>query len=267
MSTENIQDNIPNNDQENNEPKKKKKKKSVKRTAENIILVCLGFIIIFSGWKAFTISREYKENRETYEKVSEIAMPEKSGFDGEIDFKALSEVNPDIVGWIYYEDTLINYPIVQGSDNDYYLHITFEQSWAIAGTLFVDAVTEKPFKQFNTIVYGHHMKDGSMFGDFVKLKDKKYCEKHPQLELITPEGKYHLIICAFLNQPSDSEIYTTNIKSDSGKQEYIDRIISLADYTTGEEMTIDSKLVVLSTCAYEYQNARYMVIGKMVPWD
>lgn len=251
---------------ENTNPKKKKsKKKSVRRKAENIILVCLAVIFIFSGWKLFTMYKEYKVNRDIYNQITELAMPK--GFNGEIDFDSLREVNPDIAAWIYYEGTNVNYPIVQGKDNDYYLHITFEGTWAIAGTLFVDAITKEPFEQFNTIVYGHHMQDGSMFGDFGKLKDKKYCDEHPQFELITPDEKYHLRICAFLNQPSDSEIYTTNIRSEEGKQEYIDLVNKLAEYTTDEEMSTDDKLVVLSTCAYEYQNARYMVIGKLVPWE
>lgn len=113
------------------------------------------------------------------------------------------------------------------------------------------------------------MQDGSMFGDIKKLKDPEYAAEHPQLELITPEGKYHLLICAFLNQPSDSEIYKTNYDEEDteGKQGYIDMVNSLAAYTTDEKMKPDDRLVILSTCAYEYQNARYMVVCKMTPWE
>lgn len=243
----------------------KSKGKKARKIALDIIMVCLAGIVVVSGWKVFTIVRDYKANRDIYGRIAELAMPE--GYNGDIDFDALREVNPDIVGWLYYEGTNINYPIVKGKDNDYYLHLSFEGEWTVGGTLFVDAVTEDPFNQFNTIVYGHHMFDGSMFGDIKNLKDEEYCKKHPQLELITPEGKYHLKICAFLNQPADSAIYTTNFHEEEDKQQYIDLIRSLASYLTAEEMTTDSKLVVLSTCAYEYQDARYMVICRMTPWD
>jgi sortase B len=243
----------------------KKKKSKVRRIALDIIMVCLAGIVVFSGYRVYKIMHDYKVNRDIYSRIAETAMPE--GFNGEIDFDALRKINPDIVGWLYYESTNINYPIVQGKDNDYYLHISFDGTWTLGGTLFADAITEEPFNQFNTIVYGHHMQDHTMFGDIKELKDPEYCKEHPQFELITPEGKYHLKICAFVHQPSDSAIYTTNFHDEEGKQEYINLIKSLATYITTEEMTAEDRLVILSTCAYEYQEARYMVVGKMIPWE
>ena len=186
----------------------KRRKSKVRRFAQIIIILCLLAIVGFSGWRLYNIWHDYHVSSEAYRKIAEIAMPQ--GFNGEIDFEALWKVNPDVVGWLWYDGTHINYPIVQGEDNDYYLRLALDHTWAIGGTLFVDAITEAPFNQFNTIVYGHHMQDGSMFGDLKKLKDTEFCKAHPQLELITPEGKFHLRICAFLNQPADSQIYTTN---------------------------------------------------------
>ena len=246
---------------------KKSKGSKVRRIASDIIMLCLAAIMVISGWKVYTIMHNYKVNRDIYDKIAEVAQPQ--GFTGEIDFDKLHKINKDIIAWIYYESTNINYPIVQGKDNDYYLHITVEGTWAVGGTLFVDAVTKQPFEQFNTIVYGHHMQDGSMFGDIKKLKDPDYARKHPQFELITPKDKYHLVICAFLNQPSDSDVYNTNFDEEDteGKQKYIDTIKASANYLTDEKMTVDDKLVVLSTCAYEYNNARYMVLGKLIPWE
>lgn len=237
----------------------------VRRIAEDVIMVALLGIVIVSGWNLYNKMHQYKVDREKYTAVSEKAY--SGDFAGDIDFNALRKVNSDIVAWIYYEGTDIDYPVVQGKDNDNYLHIAFDDTWALAGTLFVDAITEDPFKQFNTIIYGHHMRDGSMFGDLKKLKDKEYCDKHPQLELITPDGKYHLMIWAFLNQPSDSQVYLTNFHDKDDIREYIDYVKSAADYVTDVKVTPEDRIVLLSTCAYEYQNARYMVIGKMVPWE
>ena len=256
----------PNNTQSNNKRKKRKKSASrVKRTAQSIIILCLAVIVAISGWNLYKMTKDYRISKAIYDSIAELAMPQHE-FDGEIDFEALRKVNPDIVGWLYYADTHINYPVVMGRDNDQYLRLAFDGTWSINGSLFVDAVTWYPFQQFNTIVYGHHMQDGSMFADFKKLKEYSFYEDHPQLELITPEGKFHLMICAFLNQPADSAIYYMNITDDAEKQNYIDLVNSLAMYTTDQKMSIDDRLVVLSTCAYEYQDARYMVIARMVPW-
>lgn len=233
--------------------------------AVNVIMVCLALIVVVSGIKVFTIIRDYRANQAVYDKVSEQAQ--KDGFTGDIDFDALRAINPDVVGWLYYEDTPVNYPVVQGTDNDKYLNTMFDGTWGSFGTLFVDCVTEAPFKQFNTIVYGHHMKDGSMLAALSKLKDPSWCGDHPRFELVTPDGKYHLEIWAFLNQPSDSNIYVTNINDSGAQSEYIGLAENLADYVTSVSVAPGDRLVLLSTCAYEYDEARYIAVCKMVPWE
>ena len=242
---------------------RKQKRNSIRRTAENIIMICLALLVIVSGWKVYTIMHDYNSNQGIYDTIAEEAG---EAWAGDIDFDALRKVNPDIVGWLYYEGTKIDYPIVQGADNEKYLHTMFDGTYSGFGTLFVDAITENAFNQFNTIVYGHHMLNGSMFGDIKKLKDAEYCKKHPRFELITPEGKFHLVIWAFLNEPADSAVYTTNFHEKDQMQNYLDLIWSLALYGTNIEVTPDDRIVVLSTCAYEYQDARYMVVCKMEPW-
>ena len=111
------------------------------------------------------------------------------------------------------------------------------------------------------------MKNGSMFADLKKLQDQEYYRSHPRMELITPEGKFHLEICAFLNQPSDSEIYTTNIKDLGERNDYLENIFNRAQYTTGVNMDIRDRFVVLSTCVDATGPDRYIVLCKMVPWE
>lgn len=236
----------------------------VRRAAQNVIMVCLALIVLVSGYKVYTIIRDYRAGQAAYESISDQAQP--GGFTGDIDFAALRRINPDVIGWLYYKDMHIDYPVVKGPDNETYLSKMFNGEWGGCGTLFADCITEAPFRQFNTIVYGHHMRDGSMFAQLKKLKDPEFWKEHPRLELITPEGRYHLEIWAFLNQPADSSIYTTNMVSETEKADYLALASGMADYTTDVEVTTEDRLVVLSTCAYEYQDARYMVVCKMVPW-
>ena len=242
-------------------PKKKtNKSRKIRRIATNVIMFCLAGIMLVSGWRVYTILKGYHDDRSSYDKVSE-----KAGDD--IDFDALREINPDVIGWLRYEDTIIDYPVVQGENNDVYLSMLFDRTWGGCGTLFADCITEAPFRQFNTIVYGHHMKDGTMFACLKELRDPEYCKKHSRLELITPEGKFDLVIWAFLNEPSDSTIYTTNFKLEEDKQAYLNLIQGLASYITTANVTTEDRLVMLSTCAYEFEEARYIVVCKMVPQE
>ena len=224
-------------------------------------MICLAGIMLVSGWKLYTIWRGYQADRSVYEKISEEAGEDEDS----IDFDALREINPDVIGWLYYEDTVIDYPVVQGENNEVYLSMLFDRTWGGCGTLFADCITEAPFKQFNTIVYGHHMKDGTMFACLKELRDPEYCKKHPKLELSTPEGRFDLEIWAFLNETADSKIYTTNIEGEENKQAYLDLTENLADYTTDVNVTTEDRLVMLSTCAYEFEDARYIIACRMVP--
>lgn len=235
----------------------------VRRVAMNVIMICLAIICLVSGFKVFTMVKEYRDNRSVYDNLP----GHDGGWTGDIDFDSLRAINPDIVGWLYWEDTPVDYPVVQGEDNDKYLHTLFDGTYGFFGTLFVDSITEAPFRQFNTIVYGHHMKDGSMLAALRKLTDQNWCDEHPQLELVTPDGKYHLEIWAFLNQPADSSVYTTNFHDTGMQADYLGSIQSLAAYTTDVSVSPDDMIVLLSTCVAAEGEARYIAVCKMVPWE
>ena len=239
------------------------KSKKIRRTARNIIMICLVGIMLVSGWKVYEIVKGYLADRAVYDKIAEQAGNMETG----VDFNVLKEINPDVIGWLYYKDTVIDYPVVQGENNEMYLSMLFDRTWGGCGTLFADCITEDPFRQFNTIVYGHHMKDGTMFACLKELRDPEYCAKNPKLKLITPDGVFDLEIWAFLNEPADSNIYLTNIKSEEDKQMYLELAESLASYTTDVEVTTQDRLVMLSTCAYEFEDARYIIVCKMVPHE
>ena len=266
--------NNKNSNNKNSNSKKGRKRNGIGHIALDAVIICLAAVLMFSGYKVGSIVYKYCRDRAAYDNIAETARGGQSegGSDaaetdaGDIDFDALREINPDVVAWIRCEGTVIDYPIVQGSDNSKYLHTLFDGSTGGAGTLFADAVTEDPFRQFNTRVYGHHMRDGSMFASLKKYKDKDYCSDHPEMELTTPEGRYRLQVWAFLNEPADSGIYTSNIYSEEERREYIDLVRSSAEYLTDADDGISERdrLVILSTCAYEYKDARYIAVCKML---
>lgn len=243
----------------------------IRNGALNVITVCLIGIILVSGYKIGKTMWEYHVAKSAYTNISEkTAKVDPKQFTGVVDWKALKKVNPDVQGWLYQKGTVINYPVVQGTDNDTYLHTRFDKQWSGGGTLFVDCRMEKDFKGFNSIIYGHHMKDGSMFRSIRGYtKEDGYYDKHKTLELATPHGNYHLVVfSAFITKATDEDTYKMTY-DEAEKQAYINRAWEQSELPITRDsvdVTKNDRLVTLSTCAYDYEEARYIVMCKMVPW-
>ena len=126
----------------------------------------------------------------------------------QVDFEKLSKVNSDICAWIRFEEpAVINYPIVQGEDNEKYLTTTFEGVENGAGCLYIDADNNGDFSDKNTFIYGHYIKNGHMFGSLGKYKDEEYYNKHSFFDIYTPDGKmgrYLIFAVTVVNASSDS---------------------------------------------------------------
>ena len=243
----------------------------IRNGALNVITVCLIGIILVSGYKIGKTMWDYQVAKSAYTNISEkTAKVDPKQFTGVVDWKALKKVHPDVQGWLYQKGTVINYPVVQGTDNDTYLHTRFDKQWSGGGTLFVDYRMEKDFRGFNSIIYGHHMKDGSMFRSIRGYtKEEGYYDKHKTLELATPHGNYHLVVfSAFITKATDEDTYKMTY-DEAEKQAYIDRAWEQSELPITKDsvdVTKSDRLVTLSTCAYDYEEARYIVMCKMVPW-
>ena len=178
---------------------KQKKKKSVADVLLTIVLLLAIGIFCFAAYNLYHIFTEYKKGTDEYNQIAEMAVktrePQKNEETDEelvemnplevpleIDFATLKAVNDDVVGWIYIEALSgVNYPVVQGDDNSTYLHTTYEKNYNFAGTIFVDYENKGDFTDCNTIIYGHNMKNGSMFGNlnqFVKNSELYQTSKY-----------------------------------------------------------------------------------------
>lgn len=177
-----------------------------------------------------------------------------------IDFDALLQENADIVAWIYCPDTPINYPVVQSADNSYYLRRLVNGAWNSSGTLFLDYRNAKDFSDVNSVIYGHNMKNDSMFGTLTGYKNQDYYEQHPVFYLLTPENDYKVELLAGYITPSDSAIYDISVMEGKTADEVISSTTA-STFTSEADLSGGEHLVTLSTCSYEYDDARYVVIG------
>lgn len=242
--------------------------KKIRSFAFKVIIVCLIVIIMVSGWQLYKAFEKYYKARIQYNDVIKTSgsVNVKGTFTGEIDWQSLLSQNEDIRAWVYLKDTIINYPVVRGSDNSFYLTHMFNKAYNGAGSLFMDANAPDNFEGFNTVIYGHHMRDGSMFALLEKYKSQEFYENNKQLELITPSAKYHLIVVGFELVYSESDAYKYNFIDDKEKQALIEYTEKNNLIKVHERANIKDRLVTLSTCAYEATGDRYVLVTKMVPW-
>lgn len=181
-----------------------------------------------------------------------------------IDFDALQKINRDIVGWIYIGGTQISYPVVRGADNQVYLNRTFKGVHNSAGSIFMDYRNEKDFSSANTILYGHNMKNKTMFAQLLKYKSSDFYNQHKDVWVMTPEGSYRYEIFAAYVCQVDESIYKVNFK-DGQFAAYVDLVKGLAAYGTTAQVDASSRILTLSTCTNAEDTERYVVQAKYQP--
>lgn len=242
--------------------------KKIKDYLYKLIIIILLVIISISGFQLYKSLAKYYKARTQYNNTAQIAGSTKTSgiYTGELDWDSLIAQNSDIRAWVYLDGTIINYPIVRGSDNSFYLTHMFNKAYSGAGTFFMDANAPDNFETFNTVVYGHHMRDGSMLALIEKYYSQEFYEEHKQLELITPNAKYHLKVIGFELVYSTSDAYNYNFSNDKEKQALLDFTAKNNIINTSDQATVKDKLVTFSTCAYEANGDRYVLVTKMVPW-
>ena len=172
---------------------------------------------------------------------------------------------PDAIGWIYSPNTYLDYGVVEAEDNDFFLHRFYDGSYSIGGSLFADCNNSRDFSDENTVIYGHHMNDGTKFASLMNYREQAYYDQHPVMYISSPGMNYRLeIFSAFLTD-ADSETYTFRFDSEEAYAAWLERMVANSDFKTDVKLSVEDRVVTLSTCSYEYYDARYVVMGKLVP--
>lgn len=241
-----------------------------------LLVICLG-VFAFSAYKIGSYWMAKVRNDELLAQASsfvdvannntENTTPGSSGeevTDPEslvVDFDSLYELSDDVVGWIYCPGTPINYPIVQGYNNDYYLYRLIDGTWNANGSIFMDYRNSDDFSDSNTMIHGHHMKTGAMFASLMKYKTQSYYDEHPYMYIYTPEQNYRMDLFAGAIVSFVDKIYSTSPSASA-----IDSVV----YKSTFDSPVDyegKQVVTLSTCTFEYDNSRYVILGTLNPID
>ena len=252
-------------------------------------IISFGIAAYFAG-KIYYTEQEYAEGDAVYEEILEqavVTMPEVPGEnpepDGEaesqiaqeaqkeerdsivpeIDFAALKAVNEDVVGWLYLPDTVISYPVVQGEDNSYYLKHLIDGTYNVNGCLFMDYKNQRNLMDDNTLIYGHHMDSGKMFASLVKYKNQEFYDAHPVLYFLTEDVVYQIELFAGYTTTADSGAYMISLSMREEKIEWLKEMFHSSDFFADVTVSALDHIVTFSTCAYDFQDARYVLHGKL----
>ena len=249
---------------------------------EKVIIVIASLAALTAAFMIFKTARDYKAASDEYDSLRQYASEEVSTTDTaekvsdikpieleeaeerkelksnenredfpemEVDFKALREKNPDTVGWLYVGSCGISYPILQGEDNDYYMNHTFEGTVNSSGAIIMDYRDDKYLKDWNTFIYGHNMKNGSMFGSLKKLlNDETLYDSDPYIYVYLPGYIYRYTIFSYYKDKTDSKMYWTADTLQEYRQ-YIRDALSLSVRDLGVETSEENNMVTLVTCS------------------
>lgn len=233
--------------------RKKKKKSFIHKLFTNIILLLCIVIFVISAYQLYMIYYGYKEGDEANQEIQSMALittdDPNAYWKTYVDFDKLCQVNEDVVAWIKFEQpSVINYAVLQGEENDTYLYTTITGEKSIFGSIFMDMRNESDFTSKNTILYGHNMKNGSMFGSLNRYKTYEHFQEYPYFYLYTPDGmaaKYQVVATDEVRY--DSWHYDTKFDTDT-YQAYLDNIIKGSLYHTETALTLEDNILTLSTC-------------------
>jgi sortase B len=225
----------------------------------NAIILILVMLLFSAGCYALWDSEQiYKE---ADAKRYEVYKP--SEYDSKL-FEDLKVVNPDIFSWLTVYGTNIDYPVVQYEDNMRYVSTDAEGNFSLSGAIFLDYKNKPDFSDFNSIFYGHHMEKKRMFGDIELFADKTYFEERRYGNLYYNGADHGVEFFAFLHADAyNTKVFRAGVQGSSEQQAYLNMLLSMSSQTRDVPVTIDDRIVLLSTCSTSPTNGRDILVGRI----
>ncbi|MDI9241574.1 class B sortase [Fusibacillus kribbianus] len=252
-------------------------------------ICCLGFVAWYLV-QDYAAQKQYEEIQETATEpqTEQETEPETYVFTGEIDgeeaelpdnifkdlenpidFKSLQDINPELYAWIQIPDTNINYPIAQREgDDEFYLHHDMYQQYRFAGCIYTEDCNSRDFTDPNTVIYGHNMKNKSMFQNLHLFEDKTFFDEHPYVYIYMPDGI--LVYEIFASYTYDDRHIMNSFDFDDPTvfEEYLNSILHVramdANIREAVDVTVDDRIITLETCVGVQTSYRYLVQAVLV---
>lgn len=258
----------------------KKKKKS---SAGFVIIIIVALAIFaYSAYQLLNISSEYKAGDDEYDELASEFLAPVPSFErltenedddkpsialpaNNVDFESLLELNEDVCAWLQVPDTKISYPVVQGEDNEEYLHKTFKGKKNKAGSVFMDVNNSRDFSDKNTVLYGHNMKSGSMFHDLVNFKEEEFFNAHRIFYIYLADGR--TLGCEIFSAEiaeATAGYHQPSFETDEEFLDFANNLKELSLFPTDVEITAEDRIITLSTCSYEFNEARMVLHAKVI---
>lgn len=247
----------------------KKKKKGIVDYFLILAMVLSFGVFTYASYHLIIIQNEYKKGEQTYEHMQEYVQENEPDIEQEplkeqedpieakvelkapitVDFQQLQAVNEDIVGWIYMEAIPeISYPIVQGTDNNYYLKHTVEGKRNSSASIFMDYRNMSDFSHENTLIYGHNMKNQSMFGRLKQYKQAETCAKSQYFWILTPQRDYRYEIFSVREVGERDDVYSHLTFEQEELKSYLEQMQEHSAVPFSYTFDGTEKIVTLSTC-------------------
>lgn len=260
-------ENKPSQQPEDKKPKKKKKRKLSKAGVIffRVLLVISLCVATFSGYQLYKGLKQYHDGSKTYSDLFHRVDKDEEDQLDEINFDELSKINSDVVGWLSLQDTVINYPVVQGEDNDFYLDHLFTKEYNRVGCLFIDARNKADLSDQNTCIYGHHMRDGSMFAKLEYFNDDDWFKQHQEFVYRTKDKTYKLYpFAGVLTNGQGGEILQFNFENQDDFMKYVNDAKSKTYFKSDVDIQPGDKIVTLITCSWRVDDGRFALMCKAV---
>lgn len=241
--------------------------KQNKGSRSTVLLFLLGAALIVAALIMLVPDLlNYKQSNDTYDALKENYISEKAEntevaeetegddswwyTDVDVKLEELQQVNADIIGWIRFDNLeQLSYPVLYSGDDEKYLRTDIYGNQTIAGCIFMEGMNTPDFQDYHTILYGHNMKNLSMFGSLKKYKTEDFYKDHPFFTIYTSECAYRYQIFAYYDVPETDEVYTVGFAPDETFQKFIDKMKQKSYDDTGVNVTKDDHIMTLSTCS------------------
>ena len=244
---------------------KKNKSKKYKKAILNLILyIILLSILIYSGIKIFKWYKDKTNNNKIVEQIKSTVIVEENNEDGNengytVDFNKLKEQNNETIAWLKINNTNVEYPVVKGTNNSFYLNHSFDKSKNSAGWIFADYKNKFDNTDKNIVIYGHNMRDGSMFGSMLNILDAKWYEneENTNITLYTENEKCIYKVFSIYKIESEDYYIKTEFSDDNNFEQFVNTIKKRSIKEFNTDVSKDDNILTVSTCA---NNNKYRVV-------